>query len=282
MSNYEYSSYSSSSSAGDSVGDFDATKAIIQASRCQSKCDAFDADADPNIDFDVVAVNQSAGLYVDANPDIICRPTAGAVQTYIQNIKPLIFHERLPRPPVAQTSQIVIRNLPASPESPGSVIIERTPATPYQPLVIKRKTIVQRVDADKKYFKPRNIIIQYEHLQVRVVQQFQRYGAQWLDVHMLLQQVRVAGVVEDISPPTDGVVSTVGLSSSFSQESSFGSNGSVSVVELTNLLGGSGFTGVGFDNSLAEGTAVTVNSADKNKGGLIAANEFKQFYQGGL
>ncbi|CAF5024999.1 unnamed protein product, partial [Rotaria socialis] len=89
---------------------------------------------------------------------------------------------------------------------------------------------------------------------------------------MLLQQVRVAGVVEDISPPTDGVVSTVGLSSSFSQESSFGSNGSVSVVELTNLLGGSGFTGVGFDNSLAEGTAVTVNSADKNKGGLIAAN----------
>ncbi|CAF4663508.1 unnamed protein product, partial [Rotaria magnacalcarata] len=63
---------------------------------------------------------------------------------------------------------------------------------------IKRKTIVRRVDVDKEYSKPRNIIIQYEHLQVRVVRQFQRYGAQLLDAQILLQQVRAAGVVEDI------------------------------------------------------------------------------------
>ncbi|CAF4446582.1 unnamed protein product, partial [Rotaria magnacalcarata] len=46
---------------------------------------------------------------------------------------PPILHERPPQPPVAQTSQIVIRNLPASPEPPRSVIIERISATPYQP-----------------------------------------------------------------------------------------------------------------------------------------------------
>ncbi|CAM4760538.1 unnamed protein product [Rotaria magnacalcarata] len=193
----------------------------------------------------------------------------GGIQTYTQNIKvrflqtplipspgPPILHERPPQPPVAQTSQIVIRNLPASPEPPRSVIIERISATPYQPLVIQRKTIVRRVDVDKEYSKPRNIIIQYEHLQVRVVRQFQRYGAQLLDAQILLQQVRAAGVVEDI---------VIGLSSSFS-----------------NLLGGSGFTGVGFDNSLLEGTGATVNSADKNKDDIIAGNEFKQFYQSGL
>ncbi|CAF4490576.1 unnamed protein product, partial [Rotaria magnacalcarata] len=71
---------------------------------------------------------------------------AGGIQTYTQNIKvrflqtplipspgPPILHERPPQPPVAQTSQIVIRNLPASPEPPRSVIIERISATPYQP-----------------------------------------------------------------------------------------------------------------------------------------------------
>ena len=76
----------------------------------------------------------------------------------------------------------------------------------------KRKTIVQRAEGAKKYPKPRNIIIQYEPVQVRVVRQFQnlgitredprsyvqRYGAQLLDSQSLMQQARAAGVVEDI------------------------------------------------------------------------------------
>ncbi|CAF4526405.1 unnamed protein product, partial [Rotaria magnacalcarata] len=37
--------------------------------------DVFDADADLNTGFDVAAVSQSAGLYVDANPNIIRRPS---------------------------------------------------------------------------------------------------------------------------------------------------------------------------------------------------------------
>ena len=75
----------------------------------------------------------------------------------------------------------------------------------------KRKTIVQRAAA-QQYPRPRNVIIQYEAAQVRIVRQFQRlgvtlanpqayvqqYGAQLLDAATLLQQARAAGVVEDI------------------------------------------------------------------------------------
>jgi hypothetical protein len=71
---------------------------------------------------------------------------------------------------------------------------------------------VQRAEAAKAYAAPRNVIIQYEAAQVRVVRQFQRlgvtqenpqayvarYGAQLLDAQTLLQQARAAGVVEDI------------------------------------------------------------------------------------
>ena len=76
----------------------------------------------------------------------------------------------------------------------------------------KRRTIVQRAAAAKEYPKPRNIIIQYEAPQVRIVRQFERlgvtqenpqayvarYGASLLDASTLVQQARAAGVVEDI------------------------------------------------------------------------------------
>lgn len=76
----------------------------------------------------------------------------------------------------------------------------------------KRKTIVQRAEAVKEYPKPRNVIIQYEAPQIRVIRQFQRlgitlenpqayiqrYGAALFDSQALVQQARAAGVVEDI------------------------------------------------------------------------------------
>ena len=76
----------------------------------------------------------------------------------------------------------------------------------------KRKTIVQRAAAAAQYARPRNVIIQYEPVQVRIVRQFQKlgvvqfnpqlyvqqYGASLLEATTLVQQARAAGVVEDI------------------------------------------------------------------------------------
>ena len=91
----------------------------------------------------------------------------------------------------------------------GDIIIDRW--VPYG-AAAKRKTVVQRAEAAKEYPKPRNIIIQYETSQVRVLRQFQRlgvtqenpqayiqrHGAELLDAQTLVQQARAAGIVEDI------------------------------------------------------------------------------------
>jgi len=140
---------------------------------------------------------------------------------------PLVLRERPPVPPQSVASQTVIRRLAALPVPPRSVIIERIPAAPPRPRDIiierwvpygaaaKRRTIVQRAAAAQQYQRPRNVIIQYEAAQVRIVRQFQRlgvqpenpqayvqrYGNQLLDSVTLVQQARAAGVLEDISPP---------------------------------------------------------------------------------
>ena len=91
----------------------------------------------------------------------------------------------------------------------GDIIIERW--VPYGAQA-KRRTVVQRAEAARAYAAPRNIIIQYEQAQVRIIRQFQRlgvtlenpqayvarYGATLLDAQTLVQQARAAGVVEDI------------------------------------------------------------------------------------
>jgi len=140
---------------------------------------------------------------------------------------PLVLRERPPVAPASVASQTVIRRLAALPVPPRSVIIERLPPLPPRPRDIiierwvpygaqaKRQTIVQRAGAAQQYTAPRNVIIQYEPVQVRIVRQFQRlgvsqanpqaylqqYGASLLDAATLVQQARAAGVVEDISPP---------------------------------------------------------------------------------
>ncbi|CAF1310347.1 unnamed protein product [Rotaria sordida] len=291
---------------------------------------------------------RGAGLYVDANPQIIRRQVAGGVQTYTQNIRirflqppplpppgpiiikevrppqppvppplrvrqqapplpqpaPLILRERPPPPPPSQASQTVVRQLPALPVPPRSVIIERIPAAPPRPRDIiierwipygaaaKRKTIVQRAEAAKEYSRPRNVIIQYEPVQVRVIRQFhrlgivqenpqaylQRYGAQLLDTQTLIQQARAAGVVEDISPPAGASVATIS-SSSLSGGAAFsgadvlgvaggelggggggGGGGSSSFstgnYQSSQIGGAEGLIGGGFDSGLVEGIGV--------------------------
>jgi len=292
----------------------------------------------------------------------------------------------LPVPP----RSVIIERLPAAPAKPRDIIIERW--IPYG-AAAKRQTKVIRAEVAKGYAKPRNVIIQYEPIQVRVVRQFQRlgvtqenpqaylqrYGAQLLEAQILLQQARAAGVIEDISPPAGAAGINVS-SSSFSQESSFGAGGAGG-AEFGGVAGGEfggasasfsssgyegsqsggiggGLAGAGFESGLVEGAggaygsssfesssyssggaggadgfsaggaggfggeasfgggqgggfssssyesssfssgggaaggaggaggfdviAAAFNSADKNKDGTVDANEFKQFYQGGL
>jgi len=209
-----------------------------------------------------------------------------------QLVAVVVFHEEqvgevleevglvaIPFPP----RSVIIERLPAAPARPRDIVIERW--VPYGAQA-KRQTVVQRAGAAKAYAAPRNVIIQYEQAQVRVVRQFQRlgvtaenpsayvqrYGAQLLDAQTLLQQARAAGVVEDISPPAGS--SAAFSSSSFSQESSFGAGGlggglaggfaagdlggaggsfSSSSFESSSELGGAGGFGGGFESGLVGG-----------------------------
>ncbi|UJR14834.1 hypothetical protein I4U23_001819 [Adineta vaga] len=157
---------------------------------------------------------------------------------------PLILREKPPAIPAATGAQTVIRKLPPLPLPPRSVIIERLPPTPPKPrdiiierwipynVLANRKTIVQRAEEPKPYPKPRNVIIQYEAPQVRIVRQFQRlgvtpenpqeyvqrYGTSLYDSQTLVQQARAAGVIEDISPPTNLSGAGGTSTSSFSNE----------------------------------------------------------------
>jgi hypothetical protein len=200
-------------------------------------------------------------------------------------------------------SQTVVRRLAAIPVPPRSVIIERIPALPPRPRDIiierwvpygaqaKRRTVVQRAAAARGYAAPRNVIIQYEQPQVRIVRQFhrlgvtpenpqvyvQRWGHQLLDSVTLVQQARAAGVIEDISPPA---VAAAGFGASYSQEASFSAGGlggaelvGVSGAELgggasysssfesSQLGGAGGFGGVGYETGLVGGAGGNFSSS---------------------
>jgi hypothetical protein len=166
----------------------------------------------------------------------------------------------IPVPP----RSVIIERIPAAPPRPRDIIIERW--VPYGAQA-KRRTIVQRAEAARAYAAPRNIIIQYEQAQVRIIRQFQRlgvtlenpqayvarYGASLLDASTLVQQARAAGVVEDISPPAP--VGGAGFSSSsFSQESSFGVGGGLAGAEVVGfggaeLGGGASYSSSSFESA---------------------------------
>jgi len=182
---------------------------------------------------------------------------------------PLVLRERPPVAPASVASQTVVRRLAALPVPPRSVIIERLPAAPPRPRDIiierwvpygaqaKRRTIVQRAAAAQQYAQPRNVIIQYEAPQVRIVRQFQRlgvtqenpavyvqrYGASLLEAQVLLQQARAAGVIEDISPPA--------VAGSFSASSSqFASSGGLGFEAAGSVAGfDAGVAGLGGGSS---------------------------------
>jgi hypothetical protein len=227
---------------------------------------------------------------------------------------PLILREKPPQPPATVASQTVIRRLAALPVPPRSVIIERLPPLPPKPRDIiierwvpygaqaQRRTIVQRAAAAQQYAQPRNVIIQYEPVQVRIVRQFQRfgvtqanpaayvqqYGASLLDAVTLLQQARSAGVVEDISPPA--VAASFGFgASSYGQElgggfeaaaaggyggsSSYESSSYSSSGALDGGLAVGGFEGGlvagGFEGGLGGGSSSSYESSSYSSSGVL-------------
>lgn len=91
----------------------------------------------------------------------------------------------------------------------GDIFIERW--IPYEPQT-KRQTIIQRAPLSRPHPPPRNLIILYDPIPVRVVRQFQRfdpvqadpraylsrYGSSLLHTDALIRTARAAGVTEDI------------------------------------------------------------------------------------
>jgi len=210
---------------------------------------------------------------------------------------PLVLRERPPVPPASMRSETVTRTLAALPVPPRSVIIERIPAAPARPrdIIIERwvpygamaarRTIVQRAAAAQQYARPRNVIIQYDAPQVRVIRQFQRlgvtaanpiayvqtYGAQLLDSQTLVQQARSAGVVEDISPPV-----VAGLAVGSAQLASSGAT----VYEGAGFTGGAvaldagaaGLGGSSYYESSSYSTGTGLAGADLSGAGLVGAD----------
>ncbi|CAF0975998.1 unnamed protein product [Adineta steineri] len=141
---------------------------------------------------------------------------------------PLILREKPPRIPVIMTAQVLTKNLPPLPAPPRSVIIEKLPAIPPKPRDIiierwipyessmqKRKIVVERAEEVKPYPPPKNIIIQYERVEPRIIRQFRRlgvtpadpenytarFGNSLLATSDLLAHVKQLGISEDLSLP---------------------------------------------------------------------------------
>ena len=229
---------------------------------------------------------------------------------------PLVLRERPPVPPPVIASQTVIRRLPGLPVPPRSVIIERLPAPPPRPRDViierwlqygpqpKRRTLVQRAAPPQPYPAPRNVIIQYEPAQVRVVRQFHRlgvtqaspaayvqaYGAQLLDAGSLLSQARAAGVVEDISAP-----GFVGYTNAFASQGAWSASsgligGGVEVADAGLAYGGGysgweggygGGYGSSWESSYSTGAVggadAAFAAADTDLSGGLDRSEFRQF-----
>jgi hypothetical protein len=146
---------------------------------------------------------------------------------------PLILRERPPSPPPVTPPVAKTVILPPLPAPPRSTVIERFPNLPDHPrdIILERwlpyeprlplRTVRIPVTSGPLPDPPHNRIIEYQPLQVNVVREFQRlgvtradpqayiqqHGGSLLDSATFLQQVRAAGVVEDISPPAGAVVS---------------------------------------------------------------------------
>ncbi|CAF3390619.1 unnamed protein product [Rotaria socialis] len=112
---------------------------------------------------------------------------------------PLIIRERPPQPPAQLAPKLVTKPLPAPPPPPRRVIIERMPPLPPKPQSIiverwlpykqqKRRVIYQKAPPVQPAPAQKNLIIQWEGTQARVVKEFRNLGIIKADPNTYVQQ----------------------------------------------------------------------------------------------
>ncbi|CAF3452199.1 unnamed protein product [Rotaria sp. Silwood1] len=112
---------------------------------------------------------------------------------------PLIIRERPPQPPPQLAPKVVTKPLPAPPPPPRRVIIERMPPLPAKPQSIiverwlpykqqKRRVVYQKAPPVQPPLPQKNLIIQWEGTQARVVKEFRNLGIIKADPNTYVQQ----------------------------------------------------------------------------------------------
>lgn len=112
---------------------------------------------------------------------------------------PLIIRERPPQPPVQLAPKVVTKPLPPPPPPPRRVIIERMPPLPPKPQSIiverwlpykqqKRRVVYQKAPPVQAPAPQKNLIIQWEGTQARVVKEFRNLGIIKADPNTYVQQ----------------------------------------------------------------------------------------------
>ncbi|CAF3375622.1 unnamed protein product [Rotaria sp. Silwood1] len=112
---------------------------------------------------------------------------------------PLIIRERPPQPPPQLAPKLITKPLPPPPPPPRRVIIERMPPLPPKPQSIiverwlpykqqKRRVIYQKAPPVQPSPAQKNLIIQWEGTQARVVKEFRNLGIIKADPSTYVQQ----------------------------------------------------------------------------------------------
>ncbi|CAF0763744.1 unnamed protein product [Adineta steineri] len=112
---------------------------------------------------------------------------------------PLIIRERPPQPPAQLAPKLITKPLPPPPPPPRRVIIERMPPLPPKPQSIiverwlpykqqKRRVIYQKAPPVQPPAPQKNLIIQWEGTQARVVKEFRNLGIIKADPNTYVQQ----------------------------------------------------------------------------------------------
>ncbi|CAF0853156.1 unnamed protein product [Adineta ricciae] len=112
---------------------------------------------------------------------------------------PLIIREKPPQPPVQLAPKLITKPLPPPPPPPRRVIIERMPPLPPKPQSIiverwlpykqqKRRVIYQKAPPVQPPAPQKNLIIQWEGTQARVVKEFRNLGIIKADPSTYIQQ----------------------------------------------------------------------------------------------